>query len=99
MRRPDPVSLEKEKFAHLVAVELNAAAANGEVDEVVLVAPAYVQAAIAQKLDDAVEARIIGRLDKDLVKTPDDELWPHVRTWVRPSTVRCPDEPISARKG
>jgi hypothetical protein len=26
----------------------------------------------------------VGTLTRDLVKTPDDELWPHLRQWVRP---------------
>jgi hypothetical protein len=30
-------------------------------------------------------SKIVGTLARDLIKTPDDELWPHVREWVRPT--------------
>jgi hypothetical protein len=29
-----------------------------------------------------VGAQLIGMLEKDLVKTPDHELWPHLREWI-----------------
>jgi hypothetical protein len=62
----------------------------GEFDELVIVAPPDVLIAIRERLDRATEARIVGTLKKDLVKTPDDELWPHIAKWVRPgSGMRC----------
>jgi protein required for attachment to host cells len=82
--RHDLHALAKEKFAHAVAQQLNARSAGGGFDELVLIAPPHVLADIRGALDNAASARIIGTLPKDLVKTPDHELWPHVRAWVRP---------------
>jgi protein required for attachment to host cells len=82
--RHDPHVLEKEKFAHSIARRLNAEAAAGAFDKLVLVAPPHVLSAIRGALDTTTEAKVIATLPKDLVKTPDSELWPHVRAWVRP---------------
>ena len=79
-----PRALEKEKFAGHVARELNQAAAKGAFEELVLVAPPHSLKAIEGGLDTTTRARLVGSLAKDLVKTPDHELWPHVREWVRP---------------
>jgi protein required for attachment to host cells len=82
--RHDPHALAKEKFAHALARQLNARAAGGGFDELVLVAPPHVLSEIRVALDTAAAATLIGTLAKDLVKTPDSELWPHVREWVPP---------------
>lgn len=75
---------EKAEFGHLVATELNAIAAQGGFESLLIVAPPHVEAAIIEKLDGTVQAKIVGRLAKDLVKTPDEDLWPHLREWVDP---------------
>lgn len=80
--RHDPHSLAKVKFAHTIAHQLNAA--GNTFDELAVVAPPHVLREISDALDTTVAAKVIGTLAKDLVKTPDDELWPHVRAWVRP---------------
>jgi protein required for attachment to host cells len=80
--RHEPHTLAKVKFAHAVAHQLNAAGST--FDELVVVAPPHVLREISDALDTTTEAKVIGTLPKDLVKTPDDELWPHVRAWVRP---------------
>ena len=36
-------------------------------------------------LDAAARTKLVGSLEKDLTKTPDHELWPHVREWVSPA--------------
>lgn len=77
-------ALEKEKFAQLIARQLDEAAAHGEFDELVVVAPSHTLIAIRNALDTATDAKIVGTVAKDLIKTPDHELWPHLRTWVRP---------------
>jgi protein required for attachment to host cells len=77
--RHDPHGLEKQKFAHLIASELNDAAARGAFDELVVVAPAHTLNDIRDRLDGTTAVRIVGTLEKDLVKTPDHELWPHLR--------------------
>lgn len=82
--RHDPHVLEKERFARAVADELNAAQAVGAFDELVIVALPHTLTAIRQELDTITDARIIGTLHKDLTKIPDEELWPHLRAWVRP---------------
>ena len=53
-------------------------------DDLVIVAPARTLAAIREKLTAATEAKIIGTLPKDLVRTPDKDLWPHIGDWVKP---------------
>jgi protein required for attachment to host cells len=80
-QRHDLHEMEKEKFARLVADELNAATARDEFDELLLVAPARVMHELREALGQAALSRLVGTLDKDL-KTPDHELWPHVRDWV-----------------
>ncbi len=82
--RHDPHTLEKEKFAKLVADQLNAAASRDEFHELVVVAPAHTLHGIQEELNTTTKALVVGTLAKDLVKTPDHELWPHVREWVRP---------------
>jgi protein required for attachment to host cells len=82
--RHDLHLLEKQKFAQAVAAQLNAAAAADAFDELVIVAPPHTLSAIRQELDSATDSKIIGTLPKDLVKTPDEDLWPHVRAWLRP---------------
>jgi protein required for attachment to host cells len=82
--RHDLHQLQKEKFAKAIADQLNAAAASAAFDELVIVAPPHTLSEIRGELNAAADAMIIGTLQKDLVKTPDDELWSHVRHWVRP---------------
>jgi protein required for attachment to host cells len=82
--RHDMHRLEKEKFAQVIAAQLNAASAGDAFDELVIVAPSHTLNAIRQELNTVTDAKIIGTLSKDLVKTPDEDLWPHVRHWVRP---------------
>ena len=75
--RQDPHLLAKEAFANLIAGQLNAAA-QGAFDQLILVAPPHILIAIRKDLDSAANARIVGSLQKDLVKTPDKELWAHI---------------------
>jgi protein required for attachment to host cells len=88
--RHDLHRMEKEKFTRLVAEQLNAAVALGEFDELLLIAPSHAMHELQGSLDAATKSKLVGTLDKDLVKTPDHELWPHVREWVsserRPSS-------------
>ncbi len=82
--RHDPHDLAKETFAEALADHLNQTEAAGAFDDLVLVAPAQVMAAIRQHLGDASSRRVIGTLLKDLVKVPDEALAPHLAEWVRP---------------
>ena len=79
MPERDPHGLEKAKFAHHVARQLNEAAAEGRFDELVVVAPPHTLNGIREHLDTTTAAMVVGTLAKDLVKTPDHELWPHLR--------------------
>jgi len=82
--RHDLHDLEKEKFAHQIGSRLNTAAAAGEFEGLVLVAPSHVLASLRDALNTTTQPCVIGTIMKDLVKTPDDELWPHVQEWVHP---------------
>lgn len=80
--RQDPHEMEKDRFVRLVADELNEAAAYSDFDELVLAAPPRALHELRAGLDDGTEKKVIGTLEKDLVKTPDGELWPHLQQWV-----------------
>ncbi|HVC60875.1 MAG TPA: host attachment protein [Acetobacteraceae bacterium] len=80
--RHDPHRLEATKFAHFVAGEAGNAAGEGAFDRLVLVAPAHCLREIEDALDARTTAMVTGRLAKDLVKTPDHELSPHLREWI-----------------
>ena len=82
--RHDPHGLAEDHFAKFVAGQLHDAAARNAFEELVIVAPAHTLNAILAALDGTTKAQIIGTLAKDLVKTPDDALWPHLKDWVRP---------------
>lgn len=73
--------LEKEKFAHRVADEINRASAQGAFDQVVLVAPTRTLKGIRDKLDTKTAAKLTGTMKKDLIKVPDHELAPHLGKW------------------
>ncbi len=83
--RHDPQDLEKAKFARAIAEQLNAGSAEDVFDELVIVAPPHTLAAVRGALNTTTAAKVVGSLAKDLVKVPDNELWPHVREWVRPA--------------
>ena len=76
--------MAKDTFTRLVAEELSAAAARDEFDELLLVAPPRALHELREALDATAKAKLVGTLEKDLVKTPDHALWPHVRQWVSP---------------
>lgn len=72
----------KSKFPAAVAKQLNDDAAL--YDDLVLVAPAHCMATLREHLSTAAAAKVIATLEKDLARVPDQELWPHLRDWVRP---------------
>ncbi len=55
-----------------------------EFNELVVVAPAHMLSELLDGLDLPANVKLLGNLAKDLVKTPDHELWPHLKEWVRP---------------
>lgn len=81
-QRHDLHLMEKEKFMQLVAAWINARVAR--FDELLIVAQPRVLGELRDTLDAAAAAKLVGTLEKDLVKIPDHELWPYVREWVSP---------------
>jgi protein required for attachment to host cells len=82
--RHDLHRMANDRFVRSVARQLNEAAARNEFDELLLVAPPRALHELHKALDPATKARLVGTLERDLVKTPDHELWPQVREWVSP---------------
>ena len=82
--RTDPHDLAKDRFAQSVARRINEDAAADVFNELVLVAPAHVLSELTDALELPGTVKLLGNLAKDLVKTPDHELWPHLKEWVRP---------------
>jgi protein required for attachment to host cells len=68
----------QEAFAREVAGALNAASVLNEVDRIILVAAPRIGASLRDALDAAVRRKIVGELPKDLTKTPDHALGPHL---------------------
>jgi protein required for attachment to host cells len=83
--RHDLHAMEKQRFVRLIGDKINAGAAHKEFDELLLVAPPRALSELRETLDASAQAKLVGSLEKDLVKTPDYELWPHVREWVSPA--------------
>ena len=83
--RHDPHEMEKERFAQLVAGKVCEESAADAFNELILVAPDHVLATIREALDGTTAAKLVGTLAKDLTKVPDDELYPHLKEWVRPT--------------
>ncbi len=82
--RTDPHELAKDHFTRAVARRVNEDSAADVFNELVVVAPAHVLSELTGALDAPTKAKLLGSLAKDLVKTPDHELWPHLKEWVRP---------------
>ncbi len=82
--RTDPHEMAKDRFSQSVAARINENSAADVFHELVVVAPSHVLCELTGALDRATRAKLVGNLAKDLVKTPDDALWPHLKEWVRP---------------
>lgn len=82
--RTDPHEMAKDAFARVIARRVNDDSAAGVFNELVVVAPAHVMSELTEALDAPTKAKLRGTLAKDLVKTPDNELWPHLKEWVAP---------------
>jgi protein required for attachment to host cells len=82
--RQDPHETEKDRFTQAVARRVNEDSAADEFNELVVVAPPHVLSELTGALDGLTKAKLLGSLAKNLVKTPDHELWPHLKEWVRP---------------
>ena len=80
--RHDPHDQAKHAFARRMAQDVNALCRASSVDRLVIVAPDHVLHDIRAALAPEAAALLAGTVAKDLVKTPDHELWAHVREWV-----------------
>ena len=75
--KTDPHQQAKANFARQVAQRLNQAVRTGDVDEIVLAAPAHILHDIREALDKAASAKLLKSLSKDLANTPDHDLASH----------------------
>lgn len=82
--KTDPHRAAKQDFAHLLAEQLNEAAAEGKYDRLVLVAPAHALHDLREALDGLAASRLDGTLGKDLVKLPEGELDAHLDAFWSP---------------
>jgi protein required for attachment to host cells len=78
----DPHLMAKEAFVESVAEQVNAAAAAGEFDHLVLVAPDRALTTLHEALSAETRKCVVGTLGKDLTKVPDHDLGEHVREWL-----------------
>jgi protein required for attachment to host cells len=65
---------EKEHFAREIAERINKAAANGEMKEIVIIAPPRVLGEIRKELSPQAAAKVKGELDRDLARHPLPEI-------------------------
>ncbi len=82
--RHDPHTMEKEKFAAFVAGEIDREVDAGNFDALVLAAPAHTMIVLRKHLGMAAQRIVLGEVEKDLVKTPNDALAAHLHPWVLP---------------
>lgn len=83
--KTDPHRAAKLAFLQTLAEQMNAAAAAGEYDRLVLVAPAHALHDLRAALDGLAASRLEGTLGKDVVKVPDGELAQHLDAFWAPS--------------
>ena len=72
--KTDPHDQAKAHFAKQVAKRLNDAVRAGDVDEIMLAAPAHVLHDIREALDKAAAGKLGRTLSKDFTNSPDHEL-------------------------
>ena len=80
--RHDLHEQQKALFAQFVAQQLNEMDGDGAFDAVLIVALPDTAATIESALSGAVKATLRGTLHKDLTKTADDKLAPHLSPWI-----------------
>ena len=80
--RHDLHRMAEDAFVRSVAAAVNAAGARGEFAALVLVAPDRRLGLLTEALDRATAAKLLGTLNKDLVKTPDPEMAAHLSSFL-----------------
>lgn len=83
--RHDPHEMAKTAFERFVAGKVCAESAADAFNELILVAPAHVLRTLREGLDGPTTTKLVGALAKDLTKVPDEDLYPHLKAWVRPT--------------
>ena len=84
--KTDPHRAAKLDFVRYLADQMNTAAAAGQYDRLVLVAPAHALHDLREALGQEVLARLDGTLGKDLVKVADADLAGHLEAfWHAPA--------------
>jgi len=78
--RHDPHDLAKRRFVEDVARQVNEAAEQGLFARLVLAAPSHALHDLRAALSATAAARLVGIVQKDLVRVPDSEIGPHL-TW------------------
>jgi protein required for attachment to host cells len=78
--------MEKRRFAEEVARQIEIMTATDAYDGLVIAAPSHTLNALRQEISDHAATRIAATLAKDLVKTPDHELWPRIRACLLPAS-------------
>lgn len=75
---------QKERFARAIARKLDADAARGRFEKLVLVAPPQTLGEIRAALKSSTAKRIAGEINKDLTHVPIPELAPHLEGAMKP---------------
>ena len=79
--RQEPHHLDKIRFATDVAHRLNEEAARGAFDQLLLVAPGHLLAALRDGLTNPAANRVVGAVPKDYTKLPDEQLSDLLAKW------------------
>jgi protein required for attachment to host cells len=77
-RRIDPRDKIEHNFIHEVAADLRDDKTIGGFDNVVIVAPAKLLGVLRESLPQALAAKLVDSIDKDLTKIPDSDLYRHL---------------------
>jgi protein required for attachment to host cells len=81
--RQDPHKAAKLDFIRFISQELDRHCSAGAFGQLVIVAPAHALHDLRAALSGPASAMIVGTLAKDLTKTPDHDLMPHLAEWWR----------------
>ena len=74
MEEPDYHALEEERFATQIAANINGRALAGELDKLIVVAPADTLGILRRHFHQEVKTRLVGVLEKDLTNHPVPEI-------------------------
>jgi protein required for attachment to host cells len=81
--KTDPREKLKRSYLEMLAGDLDKRLADGDFDRLVVVAPPHALGVLRSAFSERVKSVVSGELAKDLTKTPDEELGPHLEDYVR----------------